>query len=387
MTGASAASLSADCGQTACSGTSPVRMIHLVLSLDIGGLENLVWQMTERAPEFGLSTDVACMDHGGFFADEIRREGVEVFVANRKGGLDLGSVLRLARFCVRRGVRLVHSHSGCMLYAALLGWTLPYLKIVHTDHGRHHPDWPIVCSEERVAIRRIDRLVSVSHTLAGYLRQVVRLPADMDILWNGVNVDTFQPPTPDQRADARQRWNMPADARVVGTVGRMSPVKNHPLLLRAFKRVSADRPELRLLLVGEGDERPALMALAGELGIADRTCFTGRVDAFDLNRGLWAMDVFANSSDSEAMPVTVLEALASGLPCVATAVGDLPQIAAVCPSIIPVPRRGETELADAIVRQLGVAGPAPVRREDLSIFTFETMMHNYVALYRRLLKV
>lgn len=121
-------------------------MMHLVLSLEIGGLENLVWQMTERAPEFGLRTNVAVMDTPGYFGQRFQRAGIELFTARRKGGLDLLAVLRLARFCVRRGVRLVHAHSGCMLYAALLGWTLPYLKIVYTDHGRHHPDWPIVCA-------------------------------------------------------------------------------------------------------------------------------------------------------------------------------------------------------------------------------------------------
>lgn len=208
----------------------------------------------------------------------------------------------------------------------------------------------------------------------------------MDVLWNGVNLHTFQPPTAEQRADARRRWGFPLDARVVGTVGRMSPVKNFPLLLRAFARLAPTDPNLRLLMVGQGDERERLMALAAELGIAQRTCFTGRVEADDLARGLWAMDVFANSSDSEAMPVTVLEALASGLPCVATSVGDLPQIAAVCPLVIPIPRRREDLLGEAITRQLAAAGPMPVRRDDLSIFTFETMMKNYLALYRRLLK-
>jgi len=371
-------------GPTSASG--PIPMMHLVLSLEIGGLENLVWQMTERAPEFGLRTDVAVMDNPGFFGRHFERAGIEVFTAGRKGGLDLLAVLRLAKFCRRRGVRLVHSHSGCMLYAALLGWTLPYLKIVHTDHGRHHPDWPVVCAEERVAIRRINRLVSVSHTLAAYLKKVVRLPADMDVLWNGVNLQTFGPPTPEQRADARRRWQFPADARVVGTVGRMSPVKNFPLLLRTFARLAPADPKLRLLMVGEGDQRPGLMALASELGIAERTCFPGLATGRELARGLWAMDVFANSSDSEAMPVTVLEALASGLPCVATAVGDLPQIAAVCPSVLPVPPRREDLLADAITRQLATAGPLPVRRDDLSVFAFETMMKNYLALYRRLLR-
>ena len=128
-----------------------------------------------------------------------------------------------------------------------------------------------------------------------------------------------------------------------------------------------------------------MSSLADELRLADRVVFTGRVEEDDLVRELWAMDVFANSSDSEAMPVTVLEALAAGLPCVATAVGDLPQIAARCPSILPVPCRREDLLAQAIRRQISQAGPLPSRRDDLSVFAFETMMSNYATLYRRLL--
>ena len=132
---------------------NPLRLLHLVLTLDVGGLENLVWQMANRAGEFGLQADVACLDRGGHYADHLQ-PGVAVLELHRKGPLDIPAVIRLARHCVRRRIQVVHSHSGCMLYAALLGWMCPRLRIVHTDHGRHHPEQNIACIEERVACRR-----------------------------------------------------------------------------------------------------------------------------------------------------------------------------------------------------------------------------------------
>jgi len=343
-----------------------------------------VYEMARRAPAYGLSAAVACMDRGGDLADSLTTRGVEVMELRRQGVLNLRLIGRLARYCQREGIHLVHSHSGCMLYAAMLRSMCPRLRVIHTDHGRHHPEIELVCAEERVAARRVNAIVSVSHTLADYLVQHVRLPPNkICVIWNGVDLDQFRPARPDERGAVRTELGIPADVPVVGTVGRLAPVKNQALLLAAVARLCHDWPALRLLVVGGGLLRGSLAQQARDLGIDGRLILAGQRG--DVNRMLWAMDVFALSSNSEAMPLTLLEAISSGLRCVATTVGDLPRIAGLCPRVVTVPPRQEEALTQALAKQLSTRHPAADEPSCREAFAVDTMMTRYVRLYQQVL--
>ena len=212
----------------------------------------------------------------------------------------------------------------------------------------------------------------------------VRLPAgQIQVIWNGIDPHQFRPPRPDERRTVRAELGIPPDVPVVGTTGRLAPVKNQAMLLAAVARLQADWPTLRLLVVGDGPLREPLARQARDLGIDGRVIFAGQRD--DVRRMLWAMDVFALSSNSEAMPVTVLEAVSSGLPCVATAVGDLPRIAGLCPGVVTVPPRQEEALARALAGQLRARGPAIDAGSCRDAFDVDTMMARYVRLYRQVL--
>jgi len=164
---------------------------------------------------------------------------------------------------------------------------------------------------------------------------------------------------------------------VIGTVAGLRLEKNVARLVRAFAQIAAASPA-RLVIVGDGPERARLQALATELGVSDRVCFTGqREDTPALYAGF---DVFALSSDTEQMPLTVMEAMASGLPIAATAVGDVPNMVAAenAPFVTPgtdaalgAALSGLLQDADLRAR-LGAANREKARREFDQALMFET---------------
>jgi glycosyltransferase involved in cell wall biosynthesis len=172
-----------------------------------------------------------------------------------------------------------------------------------------------------LAFRVPHALIVPSRTLERIATSTWRLPAaSVRYIPNGIDLDRFVPATPDTRAQARAALGIPLTSTVVGTVAMLRPDKNHARMLRAFSTASAGL-DARLVLVGAGDCRPDLEALARSLGCAERVVFTGAIT--DPAYSYRAFDVFALSSDTEQMPISVLEAMATGLPVMSTDVGDV----------------------------------------------------------------
>ncbi len=195
-------------------------------------------------------------------------------------------------------------------------------RIVHMEDG-FLPDEAIKQKFKRLMARRIllraaSWLVCPSQTLVTIARRKWWLPdRDVRFIPNGVDTELF---APDSASAARQRLGLPLDSLIIGTVGHLRSEKNQERLLRAFARLAAARPA-QLLLVGGGPLREHLGRLASELGVAAQVRFPGVIQQpVDWYR---AMDIFAVSSDTEQMPIALLEAMAVGLPVVATGVGDV----------------------------------------------------------------
>jgi glycosyltransferase involved in cell wall biosynthesis len=156
--------------------------------------------------------------------------------------------------------------------------------------------------------------------------------------------------------DLRGQLEIPADAVVVGYVGRMVPVKDLVTLVNGFARAAAGGSDLYLVLAGDGEDRPGLEARARELGVADRIRFIGWTD--DLPRLYRTVDIFALSSINEGTPVAAIEAMAAERPVVATAVGGVPDVVTSDTGLL-VPARDPEAFAGALGR---LAGDADMRR-------------------------
>jgi len=248
---------------------------------------------------------------------------------------------------------VVHSHHFSPLLNTVAAAKLAGVpRLVHTEHSREYlENRPDYCRALRWMSRLSDAFVVVGNRMASYYRDEVRVAARrLRVIRNGIDVDRYHAVT--NVAGVRRALGLPAGL-LVGTAGRFFPEKNYGTLLQAVAALVPSLPNVHLIMMGDGPERPALEAAAAELGVTDSVHFLGwRSDVADL---LPLLDVFVLSSLSEGLPLVVLEAMACGVPVVTTPVGDLPEIVVEGRTgfLFPI---GDADALAGIVRRLAAAG-------------------------------
>jgi glycosyltransferase involved in cell wall biosynthesis len=300
---------------------------QLVHTLNVGGAELLARQFAERgSDEFDFV--FACLDSPGVMADELRAAGFIVEVLTRRPGFDLACAHRLAQFCRRHHVDAIHAHQYApFFYAALarlVGWRS--LPIVFTEHGRDYPDFrrPKRVFANWALLRSCDRVIGVGECVRKALIDLEGLsPARVEVIYNGINVAAYESDSFDRSA-VRKSLGLADDEVAIMQVARLNALKDHPTAIQALAHLAKTHPRARLLVVGDGEERAKIESLVNELRLASQVRLLGT--RRDVARLLAAADIFLLSSVSEGIPLTLIEAMASGLPCVSTAVGGIPEV-------------------------------------------------------------
>jgi sugar transferase (PEP-CTERM/EpsH1 system associated) len=368
----------------------PRRIVHLVLSLDVGGLERIVLDLAAHADRSRFDLEVMALDAPGAQAPELARMGIPLRVVRRAPGLDARLPLALSRLLRRAGADLIHTHNASPhLYGALGARIARGVRVVHTKHGRNAPGSPRKVLVNRIASAITDRVVAVSEDAARLAIDVERVDARRVLtIHNGVDTQRYRPRGAETRRAARARLGVPDGAFHVGCVARLAAVKDHPTLLRAFALLRGRVPGAYLTIAGDGPERSVLEATAAALDLAGSITFAGEVA--DVDAILPAFDAFALASRSEGISLTLLEAASAGLPVVATRVGGTAEIVVEGVTGLLVPPRDPSAFAAALAAlarspgraSLGAAGRARV--EDR--FSVERMTRAYEALYDELLE-
>jgi len=362
-------------------------VMQVVLSLVPGGTEGLVVEICRRvAAEFAVT--VCCLDDEGPWADRVRALGIDVVALNRAPGFRPEIGRRIAQLADERGVDVLHCHQySPFVYGWLAARWQRRLKIVYTEHGRLSdapPSW------KRRAVNPIlsrfdGSAIAVSHDLRDYMIESWFARERVGVIHNGI--DPGLPPTPADRARARHALGVDEGRLVVATVARLDPVKDLLSLLDGFAIVRRYVPDARLVIVGDGPEREALERRAAQPDLAGAVCMTGfRSDVRVLLPGA---DVYVSSSISEGVSITILEAMAAGVPVVATAVGGTPEVLALETGGRLVPVRSPQRLARAVIALAEDPGRraaigAEGRRRVETAFTLDRMVGEYARLYREL---
>jgi glycosyltransferase involved in cell wall biosynthesis len=258
------------------------------------------------------------------------------------------------------------------------------VRVISTEHGRLN-DQPATI-KRRIGTRVLNWLpatvVAVSRSLRSQLLAEGFPESRVRVVRNGI--DPGPPPAPELRRDARARLGLHEDELVIGAVGRLAPVKDFGALIAAFGLVRSLPGRARLVIVGDGPERAALLSEARAANVSRAVLFTGHQD--DVPSLMPAFDIFVNSSIYEGVSLTVLEAMAAGLPVVATAVGGTPEIVDDGVNGRLVPRRAIREMASAVAglardpelrARFGAAG----RSRVLQSFHIDRMVRTYAGLY------
>jgi glycosyltransferase involved in cell wall biosynthesis len=315
----------------------PLRVLHVITRMILGGAqETALLSCALVDPERFRSEILTGPQTGpeGEMHGEARARGVPLhvepaLVRELDPAKDVVALVRLARFLRRGGYDVVHTHTA---KAGILGRIAARMAgvpaVVHTVHGWvFTAEHPAAHSRVYLEIERhfagwCDSLVVVSENdrEEGLALGVGRRDQYV-LIRSGIELEAFRDVTL-TRAAARERLGLPDDAFVVGSVGRLSPPKCPEVAVAAFHRLAGTCPRARLVMVGDGWQRGEVEAEVGRRGLADRALFLGlRLDVPELLR---AFDVFLLSSSHEGLPRTLPQAMAAGLPVVATRVGGVP---------------------------------------------------------------
>jgi glycosyltransferase involved in cell wall biosynthesis len=295
-------------------GVTP-KVIHVAVTLEPGGLERLVVRWTQRRNgRCSDSTVVCCLDGPGTLAAHLPAGTVVALEAERgRNPWDRDAVRRLRRLARERGVKVLHSHNLAAQQYAVLAAMGAGLRVVLTEHGSRPPPNGLVRRVREYLLNRLtDRIAAVSGTVAE------RFAGRAVVIPNGVS--PHEPASAERKELLRQALGLPAGRPAIGYVGRLAAIKGVDRLVRAFGQMAAEgETQAVLLLVGDGPDRDRLKSEARAVGIEDRVVFAGfRDDA----RGCYdLMDCFVLPSRSEGLPVALLEAMAAGVPALATDVG------------------------------------------------------------------
>jgi sugar transferase (PEP-CTERM/EpsH1 system associated) len=370
----------------------PVPLVaHIVHRFDVGGLENGMVNLLNNMPRDRYRHAVVCLEDFTDYRKQVQRDDVTFHALRKRPGKDIDHYRRLWRLLRELHPDVVHTRNLSALEGQFVAALAGVRARVHGEHGRDvfdlHGRNRKYNALRRCARPLVRRYIAVSRDLEQWLTECVGVAPDrVAQIYNGVDTERFRP-------RERVRTIGPpgfadGNAFVIGSVGRMAAVKDYPTLVRAFLSLLATEPALRdrirLAIVGEGAAREACLRLLRDAGAESLAWLPGeRHDVPDLMR---AFDTFALPSLGEGISNTILEAMASGLPVVATQVGGNPELVedGVTGRLVRPgdPQAIAAALRDYVLRpELAQGNGTAGRRRTEKQFSIPSMVEAYLGVY------
>ena len=365
-----------------------IKVVHVLRSLEFGGAERLVVDLAGLQRESGgISPELVCLESLGPLLGEAERRGVPCALIGAGGARYISGIWRLWRRFSRERPDIVHTHNFLSHVHAAPAARLAGIPVLHTKHGKAVTSFAWSKRFRRFLYQLADAIAVVSkETGESFLAKSGVNRSKIAVVYNGIDTSRFAGL---DRAGARRDLGLDGNLFIFGAISRLDPVKDHPTLLRAFRRAAGRCSRCMLVIVGDGPERGAIERMIGELGLGGAV----RLEGFtkDVPRYLASFDCFVQPSTEEGLSLTILEAAAAGVPVIASSVGGTPEIIenGITGTLVPA---GDV---DAIAHALEsfIENPAPFRemarraQEDVTRrFSLEGMAARYEALYRSVLR-
>jgi len=369
-------------------------MLHLITVLNPGGAENHLLSLTRGLLRRGYQVEVAYLKHGfGKLATAFESSGISVHPLHMRAQCDVSALLRLTRLLRARQYDVIHTHlPRADIFGGIASLLIPKSQLVSSKHNEYwFYDHSSIAAVERWLCRRRRRVITISAALARFYQErcLVKDPSKLRVIHYGLDLGAF-----DQRLVEKSNTrvctslDLPPDARVVLSVGRLEEQKGHRYLIDAFAQVRFDEPRAHLVIAGEGSLRRQLTLQIERLGLQDCVHLLGwRPDVPNL---MQIAEVFVLPSLWEGFGLVLLEAMAAHLPVVAFDTSAIPEIVVDGKTGLLVPPRESQALAEGILRLLkdpGLAhemGQAGRRRVETR-FTVDQMVTQTMRVYQELL--
>jgi sugar transferase (PEP-CTERM/EpsH1 system associated) len=360
-----------------------IRILHVLHAFSPGGIENGIVNIINRSPDH-LIHELCLLSKSGEFINRVTRP-VVVHEMNKKSGNGLRVVFQLQHLFRKLKVDVIHTRNWAAFDAVVAACLMRKPALIHGEHGRDISDPNGEIFRRNLARRmlafRARKFVAVSRDLYTWLKQTVHIPIrKLAFIPNGVDTDRFSPGCD---FEMRRELGIAKTEFVVGTVGRLDPVKNHHGLIRAVKRLHDTGYPVRLVIVGDGPLCDAIQRYA-EILQTPKPLLLGFRD--HVERLYRTFDLFVLNSIAEGMSNTLLEAMASGLPIVCTSVGGNVELVANDHTGLLVRSGDDVALVEAMLKNLSTSSDRSVmaanaRRFAVNNFSIKRMVEQYTTLY------
>ena len=341
--------------------------MHLLHTFGVGGMEVGITKLVNSLDPSRIASSICSCRPGDSLKQRLRPD-IPLYEFNRREGNDPLLIAQLYRLFREKRPDVIHTHRWATLCEGLIAARLAGVPfVVHGEHGtletRRHNAWV-----QRLVWKRVGRVLSVSSRLAERMSRDIGYPLDrIQVIRNGVDLNRFKP---EHRAEARASFGLDANQIAIGSVGRLVPVKDQATLLRALALLRLAGFSFTGLLAGAGPLHGELLSLAAALNL-DNVRLLGNRN--DVHQVLGALDVFVLSSLSEGLSNTIQEAMATGLPVVATHVGGADELVDDQHTGLLVPPGDPRALAEAIA---GLVRD-PARRHRLAQAGYERAQQHF----------
>ncbi len=370
---------------------TPCRVLHVIDSFDLGGAQTFLLGLVRHLNPARFVADVATMHGQGVFEESFREEGI------RTHSLSPGKFppLYIPNFwhLMQRGkFDILHFHLfGANLCAKPLAIMAGHRAIVVHDqcNDASRDQNPLLLAADALANKGAARVIAVSESVRRYLLDREDLPEEkVTMIPNGIDAEQFRPADDVVRREARGRLGVPEGGFVIGGIGRLVSQKNFPLFLEVATSLVKRHPEVVFVIAGSGPMEPALRVQTAQSGLTKKVHFLGHVaDRVGLYH---ALDALLLTSDFEGTPMTLLEAMASGLPVIASAVDGIAEVCTEGWDALLVPCRDHAGFVTALERVMAGAGlrktlARNARRTILEHYEIREIARRIELLYEKLL--
>ena len=375
----------------------PPLIVHLIHHLGVGGLENGLVNLINHIPPERYRHAIVCLKGYSDFRQRIKRKDVEIVALNKREGQDFGLYLNLFRTLRRMKPDIVHTRNLGTMEGQVIAALAGARTRIHGEHGRDIFD--LYGKNRKYNILRkaispfVNHFIAVSRDLESWLASTVGAPSSrINQIYNGVDTLRFQPRSKKGFIGGPKGF-FTERSFVIGSVGRMAEVKSYPSLVQAFLMLLRKEPalqeRLRLLVVGDGNTRHKCMDMLREAGAQAFAWLPG--ERSDIPELMQAMDLFVLPSLGEGISNTILEAMSTGLPVIATQVGGNVELVREGVTGMLIPPGEPASISDAILKyytnpDLRVHHGQAARQHIESAFSIEAMTASYLQVYDKALR-
>ena len=362
-------------------------ILHVISRLPVGGVENMLYKVVAAYDKERFCPVICCIKEGGEVADKLRISGYKVEILNKmKGhGFDLGAVKGIYDLIKRENIHILRTHQyHANLYGRLAGILAGVPVIIPSFHNLYRsPDKP---KFQRRLFNYIlscftDKLVAVSNAVASdMVRYDWVRPSKTAIIYNGIEIENFNIEL--SKEEARKIFNMPANAIIIGSVGRLTEQKGHRFLIEAANGLK----NIHLAIAGDGPLRSELKNTADQIGV--NCYFTGMITPEKIPVFMRALDIFCFPSLWEGFGSAIVEAMAAGLPVIATDIPPHKEVLGDTGIVVPA---GDADALTKAVKMFTddpflMRSAAQKEKERVKMFSVDNTVKTYEKLFEEILK-